>query len=68
LYNISDDELEYQVNDRLSFMRFLGLGIGDIVPDATSVWLFRKQLRGLGLIEALFEQFDGLPAKSWVSS
>jgi IS5 family transposase len=59
LYNISDDELEYQVNDRLSFMRFLGLGIGDPVPDATSVWLFRKQLRELGLIEALFEQFDG---------
>lgn len=59
LYNISDDELEYQVNDRLSFMRFLGLDIGDSVPDATSVWLFRKQLRELGLIEALFEQFDG---------
>jgi IS5 family transposase len=59
LYNISDDELEYQVNDRLSFMRFLGLDIGDTVPDATSVWLFRKQLRELGLIESLFEQFDG---------
>lgn len=59
LYNIGDDELEYQVNDRLSFMRFLGLGIGDVVPDATSVWLFRKQLHELGLIEALFEQFDG---------
>lgn len=58
LYNISDDELEYQVNDRLSFMRFLGLEIGDTVPDATSVWLFRKQLRELGLIESLFEQFD----------
>jgi transposase, IS5 family len=40
-------------------MRFLGLGIGDTVPDATSVWLFRKQLRELGLIENLFEQFDG---------
>jgi len=59
LYNISDDELEYQVNDRLSFMRFLGLGIDDGIPDATSVWLFRKQLRELGLIEVLFEQFDG---------
>lgn len=59
LYNISDDELEYQVNDRLSFMRFLGLSIGDVVPDATSVWLFRKQLGELGLIESLFEQFDG---------
>ncbi len=25
LYKISDDQLEYQVNDRLSFMQFLGL-------------------------------------------
>jgi IS5 family transposase len=58
LYNISDEELEYQVNDRLSFMRFLGLGLGDTVPDATSVWLFRKQLRTAGLMEPLFEQFN----------
>ena len=39
LYNISDEDLEYQVNDRLSFMRFLGLGLEDRVPDATTVWL-----------------------------
>ena len=45
LYNISDEELEYQVNDRLSFMRFLGLTLWDSVPDATTVWLFRHQER-----------------------
>jgi hypothetical protein len=28
LYNLSDDQIEYQVRDRLSFMRFLGLGLG----------------------------------------
>ncbi|NJL86264.1 MAG: transposase, partial [Leptolyngbyaceae cyanobacterium SM1_1_3] len=39
LYNISDDELEYQVNDRLSFMQFLGLGLEDLVPDAMTLWL-----------------------------
>ena len=50
LYNISDEELEYQVNDRLSFMRFLGLGIEDPVPDATTVWLFREQLRQHDLV------------------
>lgn len=59
LYNISDEELEYQVSDRLSFMQFLGLGLADEVPDATTVWLFRKQLSEQQLIEALFEQFDG---------
>lgn len=58
LYNISDESLEYQVNDRLSFMKFLELGLEDPVPDATTVWLFRKQLRDANLIETLFEQFE----------
>jgi transposase, IS5 family len=58
LYNISDEELEYQVSDRLSFMQFMSFGLADEVPDATTVWLFRKQLSEQGLIEVLFEQFD----------
>jgi IS5 family transposase len=48
LYNISDEELEYQVSDRLSFMQFMGFGLADEVPDATTVWLFRKQLTDQG--------------------
>jgi transposase, IS5 family len=48
LYNISDEELEYQVNDRLSFMQFLGLSLEDLVPDATTLWLFRQQLTDSG--------------------
>jgi IS5 family transposase len=59
LYNISDEDLEYQVNDRLSFMKFLGLTLANSVPDATTVWLFRYQLKEQGLMEELFEQFDG---------
>jgi IS5 family transposase len=58
LYNISDEDLEYQVNDRLSFMQFLNLGLEDRVPDATTVWLLREQLQQQGLVEALFEQFE----------
>ena len=58
LFNLSDDELEYQANDRLSFMKFLGLGIEDRIPDAKTVWLFRQQLTEQGSIEALCEQFD----------
>ena len=42
LYNLSDDQIEYQIRDRLSFMRFLGLGLEDRVPDAKTVWLYRK--------------------------
>ncbi len=58
LYNLSDEQLEYQVNDRLSFMQFLGLSLADAVPDATTVWLFRQQLTDAGLVEVLFEKFE----------
>ncbi|NRB07758.1 MAG: transposase [Richelia sp.] len=56
LYNISDEELESQVNDRLSFIRFLGLGLAEPLADVTTVWLFGQQLKQQGLIEELFEQ------------
>ena len=58
LYNIGDDQLEYQVNDRLSFMQFLGLSLADAVPDAKTVWLFRQQLTEAGLVKELFEKFE----------
>jgi len=58
LYNLADGQLEYQVRDRISFMAFMGLRPGDTVPDEKTVWLFREQLTRLGLIEALFKQFD----------
>lgn len=59
LYNLSDDQVEYQLRDRLSFMRFLGLGLEDPVPDAKTVWLYREQLAQAGLVEGLFAEFDG---------
>lgn len=58
LYNLSDDQIEYQVRDRLSFMRFLGLGLEDRVPDAKTVWLYREALAQAGKVEELFQQFD----------
>jgi len=58
LYNLSDDAVEYQIMDRISFMRFLGLSLGDRVPDAKTIWLFREQLREAKLIKKLFRQFD----------
>ncbi len=59
LYNLSDDQVEYQLRDRFSFMRFLGLGLEDKVPDAKTVWLYREHLAQAGVIEALFDAFDG---------
>ena len=58
LYNLSDDGIEYQIRDRLSFLRFLGLQMEDRVPDAKTVWLFRERLKALGLVEVLFARFD----------
>jgi IS5 family transposase len=58
MYNLSDDAVEYQICDRLSFMRFLNLSLGARVPDAKTVWLFREQLGKAGLVQSLFAQFD----------
>ena len=57
LHNLSDDKIEYQIRDRFSFMRFLGLQLEDRVPDAKTVWLFRERLKGLELIDVLFSRF-----------
>ena len=59
LYNLSDDQIEYHIRDQLSFMRFLGLGLGDRVPDAKAVWLYREALAQAGKMEELFGLSDG---------
>ncbi len=58
LYTLSDEATEFQLRDRLSFMRFLSLGLQDPVPDATTIWLFREQLTEAVAIEKLFGAFD----------
>ena len=58
LYSLSDDKAEFMIRDRLSFMRFLGLSLGDPVPDAKTIWLFRERLKEKDVIERLFERFD----------
>lgn len=56
-YNVSDDQIEYQINDRMSFMRFLNLTIADDIPDSKTVWNFREQLIDLKLVDELFQLF-----------
>ncbi len=60
LYNLSDEQTEYQILDRLSFMRFLGLDLDDDVPDSRTIWLFRETLRKAEAVEKLFAQFDAM--------
>ncbi len=48
LYNLSDDLAEYQVGDRLSFTRFLKLGIEDRIPTARRCGCSVRSLRKPG--------------------
>ena len=64
LYNLSDDQTEFMIQDRLSFMRFLGLGLSERVPDAKTIWLFREHLAQAGAVETLFARFDRHLAKA----
>ena len=58
LCNLSDDATEQQLLDRLSFQCFLGLKIGDTVPDAKTIWSFKEFLRPNDLVKTLFLRFD----------
>ena len=68
LHTLSDDATEYQLKDRLSFMRFCGLALHDPVPDALAqrtlcvktIWLFREQLTRAGAHQRLFDRFDAI--------
>ena len=58
LYTLSDDQMEFQIRDRLSFMRFLGLDLSDTVPDGKTIWLYRERLKDH--IQSLFQHFNHL--------
>ena len=56
-YNLSDEQMQFQTLDRLSFMRFLGLTLSDTVPDEKTIWLFREKLIEQKLVDKLFDKF-----------
>jgi len=58
LYGLSDDQMEFQIRDRLSFVRFLGLSFEEKVPDAKTIWLYRESLSNAGVIDRIFKEFD----------
>ena len=57
LYNLSDEELEFQLRDRLTFMRFVGLKPEDTTPDCNTLWDFREFLTTTNTLKPLFEIF-----------
>src|SRR5215213_508090 len=56
-FGLSDHQAEFQITDRLSFMRFLGLGLLDKVPDQNTIWTFREQLKKKDVVKKLFDRF-----------
>ncbi|WP_199707747.1 transposase [Teichococcus wenyumeiae] len=60
--SLSDEQAEFQLRDWLSFMRFAGPALHQAVPDAKTIWLYRKQLKQAGAIEGLFRRFDAVLA------
>jgi transposase len=50
-YNLSNEQTEFQIKDRLSFMDFLGLRIGDRIPDEKTIWLFKENLAKANLAQ-----------------
>lgn len=63
LYNLSDQQMEFQIRDRLSFMRFLGLSLDDRVPDEKTIWLFKDTLAQRKVTGKLFARFDAFLAQ-----
>jgi len=57
LYALSDHQMEFQITDRMSFKRFLGLSDADKAPDEKTIWAFRETLTRAGLFDSLFKAF-----------
>ena len=62
-HSLSDERTEFLIKDRLSFMRFLGLGLADPVPDANTIWTFREALTRARIdrqpaIQVLFQTYE----------
>ena len=57
-YNLSDVELEDALADRLSFRRFVGLGLEGPTPDHSTMSRFRETLVERGLGQALLAEFE----------
>ena len=57
LYNLSYEQTEYQINDRISFMRFLGLDLGSQVPDEKTIWVYEDLLSKSEAGKDIFDRF-----------
>jgi len=64
LYNLSDEDMEYQIADRVSFQHFLGIDPDKNIPDSNTIWNFRERLKNKRLLDRLFARFEQFLQKS----
>ena len=64
LYNLSFEQVEYQLKDRLSFMRFVGVGLNGTVPDENTVRNYFEQYKETGAWDKLIRTFDKILEKA----
>ena len=57
LYNLSDEQTEFQLTDRLTFRRFVGLELSHKVPDTNTIWTFKEKLKATANERKLFDCF-----------
>lgn len=58
LFNLSNEQAEFQITDRHSFQRFIGIEANESAPDFTTIWKYEDKLASLGLVDQMFERFD----------
>jgi IS5 family transposase len=57
-YNLSYNQAQYQINNRLDFIRFLGVEVGERLPDENTIWDFKEAMKNTGLDRKLFDLFN----------
>jgi IS5 family transposase len=55
-YSLSDQRMELEMAKNISFMRFLDFQ--DVIPDSTTIWLFRERLKEKGLLDAIWQELQ----------
>lgn len=53
-YGISDEEMEFQIYDRLSFQQFLDFP--EDIPDFSTIWRFREELTEENIIDLIWDE------------
>lgn len=67
-FDLSDEETEFQILDRFSFLRFLGLRPGDGAPDHATIWVFKERLGPEGMQEVFAAFHQQLQALGLIAS